>query len=95
MNKVYLLIYATTFGDREVIKNWFNQESGIVHWRYDLPNTFYIVSPKSASELSDSLGNFVGKKGRFLITEISDNRQGLLPKETWYLFKNKARMPKE
>jgi hypothetical protein len=33
------------------------------------------------------------KVGRFLLSEVGENRQGLLPKETWYLLGNKRRQP--
>jgi hypothetical protein len=86
--KAYLLIYSGASITREQVKNWANSETAVITWRYDLPNSFYLISEKSAQELSNSLMNRIGK-ARFLITEVSANRQGYLPKDTWYLFRNK------
>lgn len=94
MKFVYLFIFSDATGGREAIRAWANSEPLVLHWRYDLPNSFYIVSEATADELSKSFINFNGKKGRFLIVEAGDNRQGLLPKETWYLLRNKKQMPK-
>ena len=59
-----------------------------------MPHAFYIISEESAAYLSKSFVTWNGQKGRFLIVEASDNRQGRLPKETWYLLRNKRQMPK-
>lgn len=93
MKKAYIFIYSEATGGREAIRAWANNESAVIHWRYDMPHSLYLVSELSASELYDSFVNFNGKKGRFLIIEASTNRQGLLPNETWYLLKNKQKKP--
>lgn len=93
MRKAYVLIYSEATGGREAIRNWADQEASVLHWRYDMPNSFYLISEASAADLSASLTSFIGKKGRHLIMEVSDNRQGILPKDTWYLLRNKARKP--
>lgn len=86
--KAYILIYSDAKIDRSDVKGWADNERKIVTWRYDLPNSFYLVSENSASELADSFEKAFGKV-RFLITEISANRQGMLPKNTWYFLRNK------
>lgn len=90
MRKAYILVYSDSLGTREVVKNCLNNIGLIIHWRHDMPNSFYIISESSAQELSDSIVKKLGKK-RFLITEISSNKQGMLPKETWDLINNKRR----
>ena len=60
-----------------------------------MPHAFYIISEKDAAFLSASFTTWNGQKGRFLIVEASDNRQGRLPRGTWYLLHNKRQMPKE
>ncbi len=94
MRKAYLLIYSDGTGGRDVMRNWVNQEPAVLHWRYDMPHSFYLISEASAADLAKSLTNFVGKKGRFMIVEVSDNRQGWLPAETWYLLRNKSGKPR-
>lgn len=86
--RAYLLIYSGASITREQVKNWANSDPAVITWRYDLPNSFYLISDKNAQELSDAFVKRIGE-ARFLITEVSDNRQGYLPKDTWYLFRNK------
>ncbi len=86
--KTYLFVYANSLGDREKVKAILCSMQEVSHWRYDMPNSFYIRSDSSAQELVEAI---VGKVGsgvkRFIITEISDNRQGYLPRETWNFIK--------
>jgi len=91
MRKAYLLTYSDATGGRTHIRAWCDAEPMVIHWRYDMPHSFYLISEATAAELAASLKEHVAKKGRFLITEVSDNRQGWLPKETWQLLKNKRR----
>ena len=93
MRKAYVLIYSDATGGRETIRAWANQEPMLLHWRYDMPHSFYLISEHDASDLAKSLRNFTGNRGRFLIVEAGENRQGWLPKETWYLLNNKKKMP--
>lgn len=86
--KAYILIYSDVKMDRQDVQRWADAERKVITWRYDLPNSFYLVSENSASELADSFAETFGKV-RFLITEISTNRQGFLPKNTWYFLRNK------
>ena len=48
----------------------------------------------AATTLSRELHERLGPRGRFLITEVTDNTYGWLPKDTWYLLKNKRLRPK-
>ncbi len=79
---VYLFIYSNDFGDREAVKTILNGMPEIVDWRYDLPNTFYLESEEEADKLADLI---IEQKAdaRFLLVEVSKNRQGWLPKATW------------
>ena len=89
MKKAYLLVFSDTMGDHSSFKSWANSSSLVDTWRYDLPHCFYLVSEASASELDEDLKDFFGIEGHYLITEISENRQGRLPKDTWYFFRFK------
>jgi hypothetical protein len=95
VRKAYLFLYSDATGGRDVVRSWANREPSVLHWRYDMPHSYYIISERSAAELAQSFTSFNGKKGRFLIIEASDNRQGLLPPETWYLLRHKRQKPKE
>jgi len=94
MRKAYVLIYSDGTGGRDTIRAWLNQEPLVLHWRYDMPHSFYIISEGSADDLSKSLRTYTGERGRFLIVEAGENRQGWLPSETWYLLRNKKQKPK-
>jgi hypothetical protein len=95
MKKVYLMVYGDTTGTRETIKTWANESALVLTWRIDMPHSIYLVSESTASELSADLAKKTNNSRRFLIVEISDNRQGWLPTDTWYFLKNKAVKPKK
>lgn len=84
MKKVYILVYSNVIGDRSVMKDILNSIEGVLDWRFDMPNSFYLISKMSASTLVDKIhANIQSESCRFFITEISANRQGYLPKDTW------------
>jgi hypothetical protein len=91
MRKAYVLLYSNATGGRDAIRAWANSEPMIIHWRYDMPHSMYLISENSAAELAQSLGAFLKRKGRCLIAEVGDNRQGWLPRETWDLLRYKRR----
>ena len=91
----YLFIYDDAVGTREQVKGYLDTRSEITHWRYDLPNTFYLISERSAAELYEIIQSFNQKRGRFLICEARQNKQGWLPKETWTLLNEKRYLRKE
>ena len=84
---VYLLVYSNSFGDREELSKFFSACSYIDHWRYDLPNSFYLVSDESAFELGKRFKQQF-PNARYLLVEITNNRQGWLPKDTWNFIHN-------
>lgn len=93
MKKSYLLAYSDSLGTRDEIKECLSGLDVIDTWRFDMPYTFYVISDNSANEISQAIRDSLGN-GRFIITEISsENKQGWLPKETWYLINNKKRKP--
>ena len=85
MNRAYLLIYSPSVGTRDEVKEFIDACPEVVHWRYDLPNAFYLISEASADELYTAIQRFNGKRGRFLICEAGANKQGWLPEKTWRL----------
>ena len=92
MTRAYIMVHSEEFGTREVVKGYLNQIPEISHWRYDLPNCFYLISAASANVLADKLRN-MSNKGRFIVLEYTDNSQGWLTKQSWYLLNNKSYMP--
>ena len=94
MKKAYLLVYSDLFGSREEVKDYLNSMQDVDTWRYDLPNCFYLISEESAETLADQLIELSEGKGRFIVSETTDNRQGLLSQETWFLIENKSKFRK-
>ena len=85
MKRAYLLIYSDKLGAREEIRDFLDEQPEILHWRYDLPFTFYLISELSAEGLYEIVQGFNRKRGRFLISEVGENTQGWLPEKTWML----------
>lgn len=84
MRRVYLLVYSNVIGDRDVMKGILNNIEGVLDWRFDMPNSFYVISEMNACTLVDRIhANIHSDSCRFFITEISANHQGYLPKDTW------------
>src|SRR5438552_14171145 len=98
MKKSYVLIYGNaphsgSFLARAAIREWANKSPLVETWRTELPNCFYLVSEASANDLAIDLRNNVRTLRNFLIIEASENRQGWLSKETWYLLRHKKQKP--
>ena len=87
--KAYLLSYANTLGTRDEVKLAIHTMGGVKSWRFDMPNSFYILSEQSAGELTRLLRAARGNKGRFLIVEIGSNSSGWLPPDAWKFLKRK------
>ena len=83
MTRAYLLIYDHEVGTREEVREFLDEQPEILHWRHDLPNTFYLISDQSAKGLYEIFQNFNREHGGFLISEVGSNRQGWLPRKTW------------
>jgi hypothetical protein len=84
---VYLLVYSDSFGDRDGIRSFLSSLDEIDHWRYDMPNSFYISSKKNADVIANILANHY-ENCRFIISEISKNYQGMLSQTTWEFIRN-------
>jgi hypothetical protein len=95
MRKAYLFLYDGDVGTREEMKNVLNSMDLVITWRFDIPNSFYIISESSAQELYEEFIAMNGKKGRFMFIEAGENRQGQMMPDTWYLLTNKYHKKKD
>lgn len=86
--KSYLLAFSDSLGSQEKVKACLDKLSEVEYWRFDMPYAFYIISDKSASTIASAVRAELGD-GRFLITEISSNKQGWLPKASWTFINDK------
>lgn len=83
----YLFIFNSIFGNRDYAISVIRQIPSIVRWRSDMPNVIYIKSNDRAQQLCEAVRGIRGI-GKFLIVEITGNRQGYLSKETWNFIKS-------
>ena len=82
--KAYLFIYGNAVGSREEMVEFVDNIPQIENWRYELPNTFYLISNLSSQELYTIIQKRNREIGVFLIMEINpSNMQGWLSKESW------------
>lgn len=89
MRRVYLFVYSDLMGNRDAMRELVDSIPQILDWCYDMPNSFYIISVLSANELSEVIrSSYSGSHARFIISEITENRQGYLPKKTWDFIKS-------
>lgn len=84
--RIYLLIFNNLFGSRDQAISIVKQIPAIKGWRSDMPNAIYLKSDSSSQQLCDSIRAIRGI-GKFLIVEITANRQGYLSKESWNFLK--------
>ncbi len=89
MKRAYILVYSSDTADRDTIKRWADESPLVPTWRIDLPYSIYLITEASVLELYKDLDHTLGGCGRYIITEISDNRQGRLPLDTWQFLRNK------
>lgn len=95
MKKAYLLIYDDKLGTREEIKGFLDRMPIVETWRYDMPNMFYIISIYTAKQIAEQIRELSGAKGKFIITENTENSYGWLNSDSWYLLQNKKHKPKQ
>lgn len=83
-----MLIYSDSLGTREEVKECLNDIPEVWTWRYDMPNSFYVISNYESDQIANAIHKKMGK-GRFLVTEITSNKSGWLPPESWHLINKK------
>ena len=84
--KIFLLIFNNLFGSRDQAISIIKQIPAIKGWRSDMPNAIYLKSECSSQQLCDYVRSKRGA-GKFLIVEITANRQGYLSQDSWNFFK--------
>jgi hypothetical protein len=102
-SKTYLIVYSGDISAKHCIKSWADSSPLVISWRYDMPNSMYLLSASDAGALAQnleaslpSIAKRSGLRGdrmipdRFLITEIASNHHGLLPAGTWNFFEGRT-----
>ena len=93
MRLAYIFVYSDGVGTREEVKAVLNKIPEIITWRYDMPNTFYVISESPAHVISEKFHSINGDKGTWIFSEVTDNKQGWLTETTWYLLNHKYHKP--
>jgi hypothetical protein len=83
----YLLVCSNELGSFEEIKRAIDTNPKIVNWYTCLPNSFFLASSYSASDLADDIRGQLGDK-RFIILDTNADRGGWLPGKAWEFMKN-------
>jgi hypothetical protein len=85
----YLLVFDSNIGtEKEVSKFLDEREDIFQNWMTVLPNSFFIVSDKSAKEIADVFRSLTQNNGRFIVLDVETDRNGWLPKKAWEFIKN-------
>lgn len=90
MNKSYLIIFDSAFAIRKQVQDFLDAIPEVSFWHATLPNCVFFTSSLDAGALCKRFeGQFDISKGqRFMVMEVSSNRQGRLPPQSWHLFRN-------
>ena len=95
MRKSYLFIFSDRVGTRAEVQKVIDNMPEVITWRFEL-NSFFLVSESSATELSKSFKEETNhESGKFLITQITGNKQGWLSSRAWHVINKKKLKPKE
>jgi hypothetical protein len=83
MAKLYLFVLSDKL-DRDQVIDSLISDKAIDKWFYNINGTFFAYSEYEASKLSKLIQKTFGKQRHF-ITNVSENRQGILPTDHWKL----------
>lgn len=92
--KTYLLAFSETMASSSNVVKALNAIDEVKTWRTEMPHAFFVVSDKSARHLANKIRELC-PRGRFLICEIGENRQGWLTKDGWHIINNQRLRPRE
>jgi len=82
MNKwTYLLVFDDAVGTRREVLDFLDKRPEMLDWYACLSNAVFIVSTKTASELTSLFRSFTSDKGRFVILDTDTDRNGWLPRK--------------
>lgn len=85
----YLLVFDATVGTLEEVSRFLDKREDVFqNWMTILPSSFFVISDRSATELSDVFRTFTKNKARFIILDVDTDRNGWLPKKAWNFVKN-------
>jgi hypothetical protein len=84
--KNYLFTFGLSFGTRNEAKEILRKCPSVKSWRTDMMRAFYLKSDADANTIAKEIRENK-KSGRFIVTEITDNCQGWIQKDSWEFIK--------
>jgi hypothetical protein len=98
MKRPYLILINDNLSSRAALTTFLDEISEVSYWYACMPNAVFLISSLSASGLSHLIRDKFGTDGlkRHIVTEVSTNRDGWMPKQVWHMFRNfdSPKMPK-
>lgn len=90
--KAYAIITSPRFASRPALQTFLDRHPRVAYWYACFPGVVFAFTEMTAHDLAKELearfGTGAGR--RFLVTEVSPNRQGRLPKDLWDRLRNPA-----
>ncbi len=89
MSKTYLIVLSPNY-NRDEVQKFVESDPRVSFWFYSLPGSIFVTTTMSAKELSMLVMKRFGEHRHF-VTEVTDNRWGILPKDHWQHFEKYRR----
>jgi hypothetical protein len=96
----YLLLFSEQFMSYDEAKYFLNARDDVTEWLHIFDNVFVLASSNTAMNLASAVLAYAKKnqnvskpKGLYLLTELTDDRNGWLTKAAWNLLNNQTTTP--
>jgi small-conductance mechanosensitive channel len=89
MRKAYIFVFNAELGGLDAVRDMLDKLPEVINWRLELPSTFFLVSELTADQLAIRIRESTKNKGRFIVAEITGNKQGWLYPKSWSIINNK------
>ena len=89
MAKSFLIVIGSKLGTRQELTDLLNTLPSVTYWYACLPNCVFVNANATANDLFKNIDvYFKNREGRkYLVTEVGEDRQGLLPPPAWRVLK--------
>ena len=89
MSRAYLLLYVGENLTTNDVKDWADQSPIVSYWRYDMPNSIYLLSESNVAELSADFRRVLGLRGPYIVVEVGSQVAGAMLPQTWAILHDK------
>jgi hypothetical protein len=98
----YILLFSEQFMSYDEAKYFLNARDDVTEWLHVFDNVFVLASTNTAVNLAAAVLAYVKKNqkikkptGLFLLTELTEDRNGWLQKAAWNLINHQTTTPSE